>query len=176
MASTQIPVQISIDPRFTRLLVRQNELQTFLYPEGVAGMAQDDLAAYIRVQALALIVEATEALDETHWKTWATRPADQDVIPNRKRFESELGDIFLFLMNLMLAGGVTMGDLASIVNAKQDKNMTRWTSGYDGKSEKCPVCKGAYDDVAVECHGETRDRFPYCAQNNLVLRNGQWKP
>lgn len=144
-------ISVTIDPRFTRLLVRQNDIQTMILGEGVSGMAPDKLADYIRTQSLALMAEVIEVLDEAHWKPWAKRPADEDVIPHRERWKGEIADVFLFTMNLMLAGGMTMMELAQLVDAKQDKNIARQLGGYDGKGTKCPRCKGAYDDDAVLC-------------------------
>lgn len=151
MAEARIPVQVSIDPRFTRLLVRQNDFQTMLHGEGVTGMAPDRLAEYIRVQSLALVAEVIETLDESYWKPWAKRPANEDVIPNRERYKGEVTDVFIFLMNLMLAGGMSMMELAEMVSAKQEKNIKRQLDGYDGKQSKCPECKRAYDDNGVQC-------------------------
>lgn len=157
-------LRVTMDPRFSRLLQHQNDNQLFLFPDGITGMSPDDLASYIRTQAFALIAEVIESVDETHWKPWATRPASEDVIPNRDRYKGELADVFIFLMNLMLAGGVTMSDLAEAVSVKQAKNRERWTSGYDGKSGKCPRCGRAYDDAGVRCqpHGDLTDDSGWC--------------
>jgi hypothetical protein len=151
MANKEVVVHVTIDPRFTRLLVRQNDIQMMILGEEVSGMAPDKLADYIRTQSLALMAEVIEVLDEAHWKPWAKRPADEDVIPHRERWKGEIADVFIFTMNLMLAGGMSMMELAQLVDAKQTKNIARQLAGYDGKGSKCPQCKGAYDDNAVKC-------------------------
>lgn len=167
-------VHVTIDPRFSRLLVRQNDFQTMLNGgEGVTGMQPDDLAAYIRTQSLALMSEVVEILEETHWKPWAKRPADQDVIPNRERYKGEVVDAFIFLMNLMLAGGMSMMELAEMVSTKQEKNLQRQIDGYDGKSTKCPGCRRAYDDDAVLCYRLPEDAVPhgFCAQRDEYVNS-----
>jgi hypothetical protein len=132
-------------------------------------------ANFIRTMTLAMMVEAVEALDETHWKPWATPPAGAPTIVDKTRYTNELADVFIFLMNLMLAGGVTMRELAEAVDAKQTKNILRQVEGYDGKSGKCPRCGRAYDDAGVTCkpRGETdftkltgTDAPPYCGEVN----------
>lgn len=165
-------LRLTMDPVFARLLQRQNDNQTFLFPEGIAGMPPDKLSDFIRTQAYALVAEVVESVDETHWKPWATRPADQDVIPNRDRYTSELADVFIFFMNLMLAGGVTMSDLAKAVEIKQDKNMARWQNGYDGKSSKCPGCGRDYGDTGVECAPASKmsDHRPWCSDREKLIQ------
>lgn len=152
MLSQQGVFTVTIDPRFTRLLVRQNGFQSLLNGgTEVKDMSPDDLAAYIRTQSLALMAEVIEVLDETHWKPWATRPDGEHVVPSPERYKGEIVDAFIFLMNLMLAGGMSMMELAEMVSAKQDKNLQRQIDGYDGKSSKCPGCGRAYDDAGVNC-------------------------
>lgn len=145
-------INVKLDPRFNRLLTRQDDLQAFLLGERVCEMDPADLSAFIRNMVLALTAEAHEVLEETHWKPWATFPADGVVIPSRDRYIGELADVFIFFLNLMLAGQVTMNDLAQAVDAKQTKNLMRWTNGYDAKSTKCPACKRSYDDSDVHCY------------------------
>jgi hypothetical protein len=153
---------VTIDPAFARLLARQNDLQTFLTPQTIAGLSDDERAAFIRTQALALVAEVIETIDETHWKPWAKRPEGAAIITDHTRYTNELADAFIFLMNLMLAGGVSMMELARAVDAKQTKNLDRWMSGYDGKSSKCSRCGRAYDDPNVGCMPGTEDLAAMC--------------
>jgi dimeric dUTPase (all-alpha-NTP-PPase superfamily) len=52
---------------------------------------------YINEQALALIVETTEALQETNWKSWKKSNGY-----NEEKFKEELIDCWHFLINLTL--------------------------------------------------------------------------
>lgn len=164
-------MSVTIDPRFSRMLQRQSDNQTFLFPQTIAGLSSGDRAEFIRTQAYALIAEVVEAVDETHWKPWATPPVDGVIVPNKGRYVSELSDVFIFFLNLMLAGDVTVTELCEAVDTKQTKNLTRWLNGYDAKATKCPSCGRAYDDSGVECKPatlETDDGFnpesAWCAQ------------
>lgn len=145
-------LKLTLDPRFNRLLTRQDQLQAFLLAQQVQDMDPQTLAAYIRTQAYAMIAETVEAVDETHWKPWATPPQDGQIVPNKARYVGELADVFIFFMNLMIAGDITMSQLAEAVDAKQTKNLMRWTNGYDAKATKCKGCKRSYDDPEVHCY------------------------
>ena len=152
------PVHVTVEPALNRLMQKQRELQIRLL-NGTAPFDLDDVTkmAYIREQALALMDEVHEALAETGWRSWAT----SNHI-NRPAFTSELGDAFIFLMNLMLVAGVTPSDLVHAVDAKIDKNQKRQDDKYDGVSTKCPGCRRAYDDDAVLCTDSTEFEMPYC--------------
>ena len=155
MATRDVVVNLTLDPRFARLLTRQDDLQAFLLGRRVADLDFKELADFIRVQAFALNAEVHEAVDETHWKPWATPPEGEGVVISKNRYTGELADVFIFLMNLMLAGDVTMNELAEAVNVKQDKNLGRWMKGYDAKSTKCKGCRRAFDDKDVTCYPST---------------------
>lgn len=143
---------MTLDPVFARLLKRQGELQEFLHGKHPANMDPDEMAGYIRTQAYAAVAEVVEATDETHWKPWSVRPDGEGVVISQQRFTGELADVYIFLMNLMLVGGVTTADLAKAVEAKQQKNLDRWLNGYNAKTTKCPGCRRSYDDEGVDCY------------------------
>jgi hypothetical protein len=152
MTTTDVVVNLTLDPRFARLLERQDGIQAVRMGKFIREMPDAELPQYIRDMVLALQAESIEVLDECHWKPWATRKdPDEPTIPSRERYIGEMADVFIFFMNLMLAGNVTMNELANAVDAKQDKNLKRWSEGYDGKSGKCPGCGRAYDDTDVAC-------------------------
>lgn len=148
MATTDI--NVTLDPVFTRLLQTQRMIQNNHMDRDMSTMDPEQLRSYIREQALALVGEVCEALGETQWKPWAKLIEDKPIV-DRPRFIGEMADVFIFFMNLMIAGEVTTHDLAKAVEAKQVININRQISGYDGKSTKCPGCKRAYDDPAVKC-------------------------
>jgi dUTPase-like protein len=145
-------ILVTIDPAFARLLKQQDDLQAFLLTKRVQELDPDELSAFIRTQAFALMAEVVEATDETHWKPWSVRPDDEPVVISRERYISELADVYIFFMNLMLAGDVTTIELAQAVKAKQEKNLQRWLTGYNAKATKCPKCKRSYDDDGVTCY------------------------
>jgi dUTPase-like protein len=162
-------VNVTIDPAFTRLYARQTEFQR-AYHDGrdPADFPYAERSEYLRTHALGLIVEVTEAMNETHWKSWTTPPVG-DMVINRERYLGEMADVFIFAMNMLIVGDVSMMELAQAVDAKITKNIKRQADGYDGQSSKCPICKRAYDDAGVECrparprHPEFKMQVPWCA-------------
>lgn len=153
-----------IDPRFTRLLVRQRDIQTAHMGGDPLEMGGTQLAQFIRDMSLALTDEVHEALKETYWKPWATLPPGASVIKNAEAYKAELTDVFVFLMNLMLAGHMTMGELAQRVNAKQDENIRRQLEGYDGTTGKCPRCGRDYRDTGVKCFPGSDPGYGWCEE------------
>ena len=139
---------INLDPRFTRLLQRQREIQR-IYLDGMTpgDLPQPRKMAFLMETGAALMCEVTEALNETGWKPWAT----SNHI-NSPAYREELADIFIFFMNMMLLDGLTMTELAQLVDAKQTKNVKRQTEGYTGVKEKCPKCKSALDGAGIGCY------------------------
>jgi len=170
-------IMVTLDPRATRLLQRQADLQAFLLARRVDDMDPDALSQYIRDQAFAMIGETYEAVEETHWKPWAVRPDGEPVVISKQRYIGELADVYIFFMNLMLAGGVTTTELFQAVDDKQTKNLRRWTEGYDAKSTKCPACRRAYDDEDVKCYPAVSAEetgslpvLPFCEMSGEFVR------
>ena len=170
MATRETVVGIKFDPVFFRAFLRQEDMQAFLLGKHVRDLDPAELAAFIRTQAYAAVAEIVEAVDETHWKPWAVRPDDEDIVISKTRYTGELADVFIFFMNLMLAGGVAPSELLTAVEAKQKKNMERWTNGYDAKATKCRACGRAFDDESVNCHSGIKAEdaggtpvFAFCA-------------
>lgn len=175
-------VNVSLDPRMTRMLSRQDQFQTLL-GRNPDGMTRDQLREYIRTQVLSLNAEIIEALDETQWKPWAADIPDQPIV-NKDRYIGELADVYIFFMNMMLAGKVSVTELCEAVETKQTKNIKRQQDGYNAKDTKCPSCKRAYDDDKVTCklappfpNGQTRTIYGYCAiKQQYVGKNGEVIP
>lgn len=80
---------------------------------------------YINEQSMALIMEVSEALRETPWKSWKKQ---QNL--NMVKFREELADVQLFLLNLIISTGLSADDFLAICAAKQRLNFTRQDSGY----------------------------------------------
>lgn len=100
---------------------------------------------FIRNMILALTDELHEVLNETGWKPWAT---SRHI--NEEAFKNELIDAWHFFMNLILVSGMSPDEFYIRYRQKREKNIKRNREGYDGLN-KCPSCKRAYDDDAVEC-------------------------
>lgn len=163
MASAEL--KLTLDPVMTLMLTNQREFQLRVIGDDPVDLRGTERKAYIREQALALLDEVHEALAETGWKSWAT----SDHI-NRAAFASELADVYIFMMNLMLVADIPAHELCHLVLEKQIKNHKRQDDGYDGVSTKCPACRRAYDDDAVECrkappmpNGQPTNVYGYCA-------------
>jgi dimeric dUTPase (all-alpha-NTP-PPase superfamily) len=104
-------------PEFTmaRWLAHARALQreVFVDPEALAPEA---LLAWTREMVLAMIVEATEVLNEVPgWKSWRPHPGD------RERYIEELVDVVHFAGALAVAAGVTDEEWA---RAYADKSRT----------------------------------------------------
>lgn len=164
MASTDL--NITIDALFSRALNIQRQIQSRHMGGDPAELPHEVKRRFIRDMTLATVVELAEALDETRWKPWAKFDPTQPVV-NREKFRGELADVFIFLMNLMLVGDITVSEFMQAVDAKQNINIKRQLEGYDGNSTKCPACKKAYDDPAAECfdreHAPTGEHMPHNA-------------
>lgn len=172
MASREAVISVNIDPAFARLLARQRNIQIVHMAGDPAELSREDLKAFIRTNVLALIVEAGEALDETQWKPWAADIPDEAVVVGRQRYLSELADVFIFTMNLLLAGNLSMMELAQAVDAKQTKNIQRQLGGYNAKDTKCPGCGRAYDDEGVTCKAKVQTEEGiqhWCADRRWIV-------
>lgn len=153
----------------------QRRLQCMLLGIDPQHMERGDLLRYITDMATACTGELHEALGETGWKPWTT---SQHI--NTEAFRDELTDAWLFLLNLMLASGMTGKDLFNRYHEKRVNVEKRHNENYDGVSTKCPVCKRAYDNRAVDCYpaieaipdngdGKSRPASPaWCSQQALM--------
>lgn len=102
---------------------------------------------FIHWNVTAMVDELHELLGEVGWKPWAkSRHINLDAA------RSEAIDALHFLLNLFLVLGLNRAeDISALYDAKHAKNAKRQEDGYDGVSTKCPGCKRALDDEAVEC-------------------------
>lgn len=93
-------------------------------------MSDEHRVQYIRDMVLALTHEAHELLDTVQWKPWATGyvgPVIDDL-----EFEKELADIFTFLLNLALVGGISANRFSYAYDQKNTVNQQRASGNYDG--------------------------------------------
>lgn len=80
---------------------------------------------FIKEQAMALMIEVAEALNETPWKSWKK---NQQL--NLPAFREELADIQLFLINLVIASGLSADGFIELCRSKQRLNESRQQEGY----------------------------------------------
>jgi hypothetical protein len=160
MVNAMHKIHMTLDPRLTRMLQMQRDLQ-LMYNNGktIEQFTDEERMQAIRDNVLACTDELHEAMNESGWKPWATSNH-----LNREAFKSELVDAWHFFMNLMLHSGMTADDLYQGYLAKNVKNIQRQADNYDGVSTKCPTCKGAYDDDAVKCYPAGIELGGYVAQ------------
>lgn len=117
------------DYSLVQLVAAQRDVQALL------GHDLDELTTaermeYLRNQVLALQVEVVEVLNTSPWKPWATYPADAEI--DDAEYVKELADVFIFFLNLLLAGDVSPNRLLEAVARKIEKNVERANSRYDG--------------------------------------------
>ena len=145
----------------------QEYLQTHVYGNGVsprdyeAAWGRKEAINHYMVQHVAILDELHEALGEIGWKPWAA----SDHI-NHDAIKGELVDAWHFFMNLCMIAGVGAEDLIQGYINKSAKNEKRQAEGYDGVSTKCPLCKRALDDDAVDCYKPTGLLKGYCEQQD----------
>jgi hypothetical protein len=143
------PVQVG-DDRLLTMLKLQDTLQHETYGWEFDRLTPDARAAFIRDTVLALTDELHEALNETGWKPWATKRHF-----NWGKYFGEIIDAWHFMMNMMLASGMTPEEIAETFYggylAKMKLNEKRQQEGYDGVSTKCAGCARALDDIGVAC-------------------------
>lgn len=143
------------------LLIAQEELQreSFGFDFG-KSMSDEERVDYIRVNVLALTDELHEALGEVGWKPWAT---SRHI--NTNAYFGELIDALHFLMNLLLATGLEVDDLAEQLSEryfhKRAINARRQADGYDGISGKCPGCGRDINETSLE------ERLVYDVQETI---------
>lgn len=80
----------------------------------------------IKEAMLALIVEATEVLDEINWKPWKKSRKNVD----RKSLLTELNDILQFWANAMRAANYTPDEIREAMREKWRVNYERIEGGY----------------------------------------------
>jgi hypothetical protein len=116
-----------VGPVLSALLSRQLAVQ-----EGAFGIRPDEMddverMAFLRDNILSAIVELTETMNESGWKPWKKQGFG---LTDHAATTSEFADVVLFLLNAMLATGVTGEDLAAALDAAWTKNEERQRNGY----------------------------------------------
>jgi len=139
--------QLGVDDRLATMFELQRSMQEKNFGADPYQLSGEQRLQFYKDMHIALIDELHEALDEMGWKPWATSKHF-----NEEAVQGELVDAFHFFMNLCMTAGMTPEDLFVKYYRKRTKNIKRQEEGYDGVSTKCPHCRRALDDDAVQCH------------------------
>ena len=133
----------------TELYLRSRGMPPVEGPDHWVPTDEDRMPAidFIHWNVTALIDELHELLGEIGWKPWAkSRHINLDAA------RGEFIDAMHFMANLALVLGLNDAEeILRLYHKKHEKNAKRQEEGYDGVSTKCPGCKRALDDEAVEC-------------------------
>lgn len=138
---------LGVDDRLHKMFELQRAMQEKNFGSDPYQLEGDTRLQFYKDMHIALVDELHEALGEMGWKPWATSKHF-----NEAAVQGELVDAFHFFMNLCMTAGMTPGMLFEKYQAKRAKNIKRQEDGYDGISTKCPHCRRALDDDAVNCH------------------------
>ena len=133
----------------TELYLRSRGMPPVEGPDHWVPADDDRMPAidFIHWNVTALVDELHELLGEIGWKPWA-----KSRHINLEAARGEFIDALHFMGNLALVLGLDDAkEIISRYHAKHAKNAKRQEEGYDGVSTKCPGCKRALDDDAVEC-------------------------
>lgn len=77
----------------------------------------------IKENLLALIVEATEVLNEIPWKPWKDY---KNYLVNIDNLKMETIDCLIFLLNIFNELGMSAEEIHQLVTSKQDNNIKRY--------------------------------------------------
>lgn len=119
-----------------RWLVSTVELQRDYFDQDPTGRSTEEVAASIKDNSFALIVELAEMSVEYSWKHWATDPP----FVNRERVLKEAVDAGHFLANILVANGITDEEYEAAYQAKQEINRERM------RSKRYSAVKGGLGD------------------------------
>lgn len=104
----------------SQYLKQQADLQRIL------GEPMGEGEAAIKENVLALIVEASEVLQETNWKPWKVTRHKL----NRYDITNELVDIFKFYLNIINVLGITEEEFDTVWDEKDETVKRRFKDGY----------------------------------------------
>lgn len=123
---------------------------------------KNETVDYVATMLTAAQIEIAEAFQEVPWKPWAQLTAGQrgEILAQREsKVIGELVDVLFFVANALVAVGCTDERLHEAYAAKMAVNVSRQETGYDGVSDKCPVCGRALDEPGAT---------PFKAENGVT--------
>lgn len=120
----------------------QERLQIKTFGVAPVDMPPREAVEYIKQMVLECTDELHEILGElVGWKGHD----DRSPVVNAKQIAGEARDAFQYIVNIMLAVGLTPDQLQAIYWEKMAVNLRRLEAGY-ASAEKCGVCKRSLDD------------------------------
>lgn len=162
MLGVERPI-VGLKNSFTVLLKRARALQLEIHGFDLGELEGDELAEYLRMNALALHTELSELLQELNWKPW--KPGDPLEF-DREKVVDEYVDIMFFWLNLAVALRITGPELVDAYLAKYEENELRAIQQVlksflpSGTREKlprvnCAICGKDYPTNWIERHEVT---------------------
>ena len=106
----------------SEMFLKQAELQKVLNGANFKVVGNKK---YITIMVLAAVDELMEALRETPWKPWKKQQTF-----NQENFKEELVDVAHFMINLILASGMTAEEFFTRYINKNKVNHKRKEEGY----------------------------------------------
>jgi hypothetical protein len=159
--------------RLAYMFERHTELQIRYIGKHPRELEGQELIDYLVYMTMASVKEsAGEMLDETDWKPWTP---GREV--NRQRAKEEIIDEWHFVMNRWLALGGSSDEFFRMYLAKNQKNHSRITNGYDGRTSKCAECHTDLEELPFEkrlqvmCLMVEKDELRFCNIDHLE----QWQ-
>lgn len=124
-----------------QLLEKQLALQRTAYGVDPSSLHGEELVDYVRMNALAAIVELTEMLTEVDgWKSWQTEREEAGEFRSDatgEKYAKEGVDVLHFVGNLLnVLPWMDDGALEQLFDAKQKENLARQREGYAGIGEE----------------------------------------
>jgi len=146
-------ITIQVDP-FRLWLELQLKLQQTVFTDPRTYSEDPEArATFVLWNAFAACDEIHEAMQEIGWKPWATSRHLNDAA-----FISEIVDALHFIGNMVLAAAEHLDETPEELAAKMwaayqnkaAKNIQRQLEGYDGASDKCPICHRELQVVSTD--------------------------
>lgn len=108
------------------VLTRQHAAQKVLDPRAFGG--PDERMAYLQTQVTGIVAELSEVLDHVGWKHW--KRSTYGEVGDPWEIAKELADVLMFVMNIVVATGVSSHLLEEALEVTWSKNYERNRSGY----------------------------------------------
>lgn len=147
-------------PLFGTWLEETRKLQVEAYGRDPWELDGEEFTTFMTWNAWAAVSELVELMDEVQWKPWSTLHGTHPDAEERKRIITEMVDMLHFAGNMLAAVRCTDLELRFEYQEKMDRNRARMATGkYDARSDKCPGCGRALDDVGTVKKADARAFF-----------------
>lgn len=108
--------------RLDHIMILQKRFQTQVDQRALDDFNQE----YIKDMCIAAHSEVTEILNEINWKPWKKT----EKIVYTEKYKEEVIDLFHFVLNLAIAGGMDSNELYDMYLSKINENIKRQEEGY----------------------------------------------